>query len=77
MSIMYSLLAQWKTFSSYLFSIGYLGIKNFKFYFKFEILKVQGQAEILNPTLEALYPVLKDILTEIKSVFVDEFIHLG
>jgi len=38
---------------------------------------VQGKAEILNPTLEGLYPVLKDILTEIKDVFVDEYIHLG
>jgi len=27
--------------------------------------------------LEGLYPVLKDILSEIKNVFVDDYIHLG
>jgi hexosaminidase len=27
--------------------------------------------------LEGLYPVLKDILSEIKDVFVDDYIHLG
>lgn len=41
------------------------------------IYSVQGEAEIFNPTLEALYPMVKDVLSEIKSVFVDEYIHLG
>jgi len=41
------------------------------------IYSVQGKAEILNPTLEALYPVLTDVLSEFKDVFQDEYIHLG
>ena len=41
------------------------------------IYSVQGEAEILNPTLEDLYPVLKDILGEFKDAFPDEYIHLG
>jgi hypothetical protein len=41
------------------------------------IYSVQGQAEILNPTLESLYPVLRDVLNEFKSIFPDEYIHLG
>jgi hypothetical protein len=41
------------------------------------IYSIQGKAEILNPTLEGLYPVLKDVLSEIKDVFEDEYIHLG
>jgi len=41
------------------------------------IYSVQGQAEILNPTLEDMYPVLENILAEIKQVFPDEYIHLG
>lgn len=31
----------------------------------------------MNPTLEELYPVLKDVLSEYKQVFQDEYIHLG
>ena len=38
---------------------------------------MQGQAEILNPTLEGLYPILRDVLSEMKEVFVDDYIHLG
>jgi hypothetical protein len=38
---------------------------------------VQGKAEIFNPTIEGIYPVLKDFLAELKSVFVDDYIHLG
>lgn len=41
------------------------------------IYSVQGEAEILNPTLEGLYPVLNDVLSELKGVFPDEYIHLG
>ena len=41
------------------------------------IYSVQGEAEILNPTLEGIYPVIKDVLQEYKDVFPDEFIHLG
>lgn len=41
------------------------------------IYSIQGKAEILNPTLEELYPVLKDVLNEIKEAFQDEYIHLG
>ena len=41
------------------------------------IYSVQAEAEILNPTLEGLYPVLRDILSEFKDVFVDDYIHLG
>lgn len=41
------------------------------------IYSVQGEAEIFNPTLEALYPLVKDVLSEFKQVFVDEYIHLG
>ena len=31
----------------------------------------------MNPTVEEVYPILTDILTEIKSVFKDDYIHLG
>ena len=31
----------------------------------------------MNPTNEDVYPILTDILSEIKSVFKDEYIHLG
>jgi len=41
------------------------------------IYSIQGEAEILNPTLEGLYPVLKNIIAEFKEVFPDEYIHLG
>lgn len=41
------------------------------------IYSVQGKAEILNPTVDELYPVLHDVLAEFKSVFPDEYIHLG
>lgn len=37
----------------------------------------QAPAEIFNPTVEELYPVLKNFLSELKSVFKDEYIHLG
>ena len=41
------------------------------------IYSVQAKSEILNPTLEGLYPVLKDVLSEMKDAFADEYIHLG
>ncbi|RNA39192.1 beta-hexosaminidase subunit beta [Brachionus plicatilis] len=41
------------------------------------IYSVHGKAEILNPTLEGIYPVLKEVLSEYKEVFQDEYIHLG
>ena len=41
------------------------------------IFSKQGEAEILNPTLEDLYPFIKDVLNEFKDAFVDEYIHLG
>ena len=41
------------------------------------IYSVQGKSEIFNPTLEDLYPLLETILGEFKSVFQDEYIHLG
>lgn len=41
------------------------------------IYSVQGEAEIFNPTLEALYPMVKELLSEMKNIFVDEYIHLG
>ena len=41
------------------------------------IYSVQGKAEIFNPTLEELYPLLEDVLKEFKSVFQDDYIHLG
>ena len=33
--------------------------------------------EIMNPILDGLYPVIKEILSELKDLFVDEYIHLG
>ena len=33
--------------------------------------------EIMNPILDGLYPVVKEILSELKDLFVDEYIHLG
>jgi hexosaminidase len=41
------------------------------------IYGVQGKSEIFNPTVETMYPVLKDLLGEIKDLFVDDYIHLG
>ena len=41
------------------------------------IYKIQAEAEIFNPTLDDLYPFVKDILEEFKEAFVDDFIHLG
>lgn len=41
------------------------------------IYGVQGKAEILNPTIPELYPVLRNILSEFKTIFKDEYIHLG
>ncbi len=41
------------------------------------IYSVQAEREIFNPTNEQLYPVLTEFLTELKSVFKDEYIHLG
>lgn len=41
------------------------------------IFGVQGAAEIINPTNEYVYPVLRDILTEFRDLFPDEYIHLG
>lgn len=41
------------------------------------IYSIQGEAEIINPTLEGVYPILRDVLSEMKDIFVDEYIHLG
>ena len=41
------------------------------------IYSIQAAAEILNPTEEAVYPILQDILSELKDVFKDDYIHLG
>jgi hexosaminidase len=41
------------------------------------IYSIQGEAEIFNPTLEGLYPVLENVLDEITKLFVDDYIHLG
>ena len=41
------------------------------------IYSKQARAEILDPTKESLQSLLKDILTEFKDVFHDEYIHLG
>lgn len=41
------------------------------------IYGVQAAKEILNPTLNELYPILKEVLSEIKDIFPDEFVHLG
>lgn len=41
------------------------------------IYSKQAKAEIFNPTVEKLYPVLKNFLSELKSVFKDDYIHLG
>lgn len=41
------------------------------------IYSVQGKAEIFNPTLDELYPIVESVLAELKTLFVDEYIHLG
>jgi hexosaminidase len=41
------------------------------------IYSVQAKSEILNPTVESLYPVLENIFAEFKQLFPDEYIHLG
>lgn len=41
------------------------------------IYKQQWTKEIFNPTVEELYPVLENFIAELKSVFIDEYIHLG
>jgi hexosaminidase len=41
------------------------------------IYSVQAESEILNPTVESLYPIIKNILAEFKLLFPDEYIHLG
>lgn len=41
------------------------------------IYSVQAESEIFNPTIDELYPFVKNILTEFKDMFVDDYIHLG
>jgi N-acetyl-beta-hexosaminidase len=41
------------------------------------IYSIQAESEIFNPTIDELYPFVKNILTEFKDVFVDDYIHLG
>ena len=41
------------------------------------IYSIQGKMEIVNPILDGLYPLVRDILYELKELFVDEYIHLG
>lgn len=41
------------------------------------IYSKQATAEIFNPTVEELYPVLENFINELKSVFKDDYIHLG
>ena len=38
---------------------------------------VHGEAEILNPTRNYTYQFFKDLFTEIRGLFKDEYIHLG
>ena len=41
------------------------------------IYGVQADKEIINPIVDEVYPVLKNIIAEFKSIFPDEYIHLG
>jgi hexosaminidase len=41
------------------------------------IYSVQAKAEIFNPTIEELYPIVENVLNEFKDLFPDEYVHLG
>ncbi len=41
------------------------------------IYGVQAKSEILNPTLEPVYAVLRELLDELRLLFPDDYVHLG